>query len=189
MALPQATHARRKLTTDRGGSCCEGQALALLPRSGPCILCLMQKLLLFIVIPCALFSAELKLGKRLTRKPSVSLSDLAANPDRYVGKTFHVQGKVTEVCQAMGCWVMLTDGNGAMMRVQMPEGKVSFPKDAAGRSVTAEGTLAKYELSKEQAVAAAKHEAEESGKPFHPESVQGPRTVYQIEGTGAVLSE
>jgi hypothetical protein len=87
----------------------------------------------------------------------------------------------------MGCWVMLTDEKGAMIRIQMAEGKVAFPKDAAGRSVLAEGKLARYKLSTEDAIAAAKHAAEDSGRPFHPESVKGPTVIYQIEGTGAVL--
>ena len=84
----------------------------------------------------------------------------------------------------MGCWIMLTDEKGAMMRIQMKEGEVAFPKDAAGRSVVAEGTLAKYSLSKEAAIAAAKHEAADAG-PFHPESVKGPPGgFYQIRGNG-----
>ena len=33
--------------------------------------------------------------------------------------------------------------------------------------------------------AAAKHEAEEQGRPFDPEQVEGPQVVYQIQGTGA----
>jgi hypothetical protein len=89
----------------------------------------------------------------------------------------------------MGCWVMLTDGNGAMMRIQMEEGKVAFPKDAAGRTATAEGKLAKYELTKDQALAMAKHEAEDAGRPFHPETIKAPYLYYQIEGTGAVLGD
>ena len=39
----------------------------------------------------------------------------------------------------------------------------------------------------EEAVARAKEEAEEKGKAFDPASVKGPTTVYQIQGTGAVI--
>jgi hypothetical protein len=147
----------------------------------------MSKVLLVVLLAGSLFAGELKVGNPLTAKRTVSLTDLVAKPERYVGKTFRVEGKITEVCQVMGCWVMLTDGKGAMMRIQMEEGKVAFPKDAAGRSVVAEGKLARYQLSKEQAIAEAKHAAEDAGRPFHPESVKGPAVIYQIEGTGAVL--
>jgi hypothetical protein len=51
----------------------------------------------------------------------------------------------------------------------------------------AEGTLAKIEMTKEQALAQAKHEAEENHKKFDPASVKGPVTIYQIQGTGAVI--
>jgi len=99
-----------------------------------------------------------------------------------------VKGRITEVCQAMGCWVVITDGQKAM-RIQMEEGKVSFPKDAAGKPVVAEGTLSKHNLNKQQAIAMAKHEAEDAGRAFKPESVKAPYVYYQIEGTGAVLTE
>jgi len=147
----------------------------------------MRTLLLSALIACSLQAGELTIGQPLKAKRTVALSDLAAKPNAYVGKTFRVKGQITQVCQVMGCWVMLSDGKGAMMRIQMEEGKVAFPKDAAGRQVIAEGKLAKYELSKEDAIATAKHEAEDSGRPFHPEAVKGSVVVYQIEGTGAVV--
>jgi len=149
----------------------------------------MKTTLLAVLVASSLLAAELKIGKPLTQKKTVSLAELKAKPDAYIGKTFQVKGKITEVCQVMGCWVMLTDGKSAMMRIQMPEGKVAFPKDAAGRNVVAEGTLAKYELSKEAAIEEAQHEAKDAGRPFNPESIKGPMVVYQIEGTGAVLSD
>ena len=76
-----------------------------------------------------------------------------------------------------------------MLRYQGDESKTSFPKNAAGRTATVEGTLKKYELTKEQAIAEAKHAAEDSGRPFHPEAVKGPMVIYQIEGERAVLAE
>ena len=39
----------------------------------------------------------------------------------------------------------------------------------------------------EQAVAKAKHTAEEQGRKFDPASVKSGTTIYQIEGTGAQL--
>lgn len=149
----------------------------------------MKTFSLFLALLGPVLAADLQVGKPLTKKPAVALSDLAAKPADYVGKTFQVKGKITEVCQMMGCWIMLTDNQGSMMRIQMPEGKVAFPKDAAGRSAIAEGTLAKYDLSKEQAIAMAKHEAEDAKRPFDPEMVKAPYVYYQIEGTGAVLSD
>jgi hypothetical protein len=135
-------------------------------------------------------AGELKLGKPLVEKSQTSLNELVAKPATYVGKTVQVSGKITEVCQAMGCWIMITDGKDARIRIQLAEeGKVAFPKDAPGKSVIAEGKVVRFELTKEQAVAMAKHEAKDAGRPFNPESVKTPYVYYQIEGSGAVLTD
>lgn len=141
---------------------------------------------------CVLFAAtvclaEVKLGKPLTLKEPMSVDKLLAAPDSYVGKTVQVKGKVTEVCQMMGCWMNLSDGGSKMVRIKVNDGDIVFPKDAPGKQAIAEGKLSKQELSKEQTIAAAKHEAEEQGRKFDPATVKSGKTVYQIEGTGAVI--
>ena len=146
----------------------------------------MKKTLLVILAACALQAAEQKFGKDLTGKNPVTLAQLTAKPDSYVNKEFQVKGKITEVCQAMGCWIMLTDGH-AHLRFQGDERLISFPKNAAGRNATVEGTLKKYELTKEQALAEAKHAAADAGRRFDPKSVKGPQVIYQIEGERAIL--
>jgi hypothetical protein len=149
----------------------------------------MRKIIVASLLALTLQAAELKLGKPLKMKTSLPLAELVAKPEAYVGKALQVKGRITEVCQVMGCWIMLTDGKNAMMRIQMAEGEVSFPKGAAGRSAIAEGKLAKYDLSRDEALAMAKHAAEDAGRPFHPDSVKAPYVYYQIEGTGAILGD
>ena len=51
----------------------------------------------------------------------------------------------------------------------------------------AEGKLEKMELSREELISRAKHEAEEQGRKFDPKSVKAGKTIYQIQGIGAVL--
>ena len=149
----------------------------------------MKAIVIALVAASGLFAGSLQVGEPLKQEHEISLHDLTAKPNKYVGKTFQVKGQITEVCQVMGCWIMLTDGNGASIRIQMQEGKVAFPKDAAGRGVVAEGKLAKYNLNKQEALDMAKHAAEDAGRPFHPEAVKAPYVFYQIEGRGAVLAE
>ena len=134
-----------------------------------------------------MYASELKVGKPLTLTSTVALDELASKPEQFVGKTVQVKGKISEVCQMMGCWIMITNDSGAAMRIQVQHGVVEFPKDAAGRRVTAEGKVVKFELTKEEAISAARHEAEEQGRKFDPAVVKGPMTIYEIEGTGAVL--
>lgn len=137
------------------------------------------------------FAANQNLGKPLTLKQSTTVAEVTAQADSMVGKTVQVKGKVTEVCQMMGCWMALADASDSAksIRIKVKDGEIVFPKEAVGKMAVAEGKLTKNSLTKEQAIAQAKHEAEEQGRTFKAESVKGPVTTYQIQGTGAVILE
>jgi hypothetical protein len=134
-------------------------------------------------------AADLKLGKPLTLKEPITIAVLLAKPSDYVGKTVQVKGKITEVCEMMGCWMDLVNAEGQKIRIKVNDGEIEFPKTSAGKIAIAEGALAKIELTKEQAVERAKEEAEDRHRKFDPASVKGPVTIYQIQGTGAVILE
>src|SRR5215472_15921172 len=105
----------------------------------------LMRLISVLVFSAALLSAaDLKLGKPLTVKEAMPLATLLAKPADYVGKTVQVKGKIVEV----------------------NDGEIEFPKESSGKSAIAEGTLAKLELSKEEAVERARHEAEEKHRKF-----------------------
>ncbi|HXB67621.1 MAG TPA: DUF4920 domain-containing protein [Candidatus Acidoferrales bacterium] len=132
-------------------------------------------------------AAEVKLGKPLAVKDPVSIQALLSHAGNYVGKTVQVKGRITEVCQMAGCWMELTNDDGQLVRIKVNDGDIVFPKDAAGKEAVAEGKFARIELTRAQAVAQAKEEADEKGRKFDPASVKGGITIYQIEGTGAVI--
>ena len=147
-----------------------------------------MRLISAILLSAALLAAaDLKLGKPLTVKEPMPLATLMAKPADYVGKTVQVKGKIVEVCEMMGCWMDLVNEEGQKLRIKVNDGEIVFPKDASGKMAVAEGAFNKLELSKEQAVARAKEEAEEKNRKFDPASVKGPMTIYQIQGTGAVI--
>jgi hypothetical protein len=141
-----------------------------------------------LVLPLAVFVAagEVKLGKPLTLNHQTSLEKIYSTPEKFTGKLVQVKGRVTEVCQMMGCWMALVEGERSI-RIKVADGVIEFPKDAAGKVARAEGRLEKLELTRDQAVARARHEAEEQGRKFDSSSVKGPVTVYHIAGTGAVI--
>jgi hypothetical protein len=141
-----------------------------------------------LAVSVVLLPAATPLGKPLTVSEPVPVAALMANPDASVGKVVQVRGKVTEVCERMGCWMQLVDGRTGV-RVKVQDGDIVFPKSAIGRTAIAEGTLNKLQLSREQAIARAKHEAEERGTKFNPASVKTGATIYQIQGTGALILE
>ena len=69
------------------------------------------------------------------------------------------------------------------------DGDIVFPKTAIGKIALAEGTLKEFKLTREQMIARARHEAEEQGRKFNPDSVKSGGTIYQIHGTGAIILE
>ncbi len=87
----------------------------------------------------------------------------------------------------MGCWLDLTNSDGQKVRVKVQDGEIVFPKDASGKTVVAEGVFNKLGLTREQAVARAEEEAKETGRKFDPASIKSGMTIYQIQGTGAVI--
>ncbi len=148
----------------------------------------MKRLILLLPLSLTLiFAADQKLGQPLTLSKPTPIAALSAKPDQFVDKTVQVKGKITEVCQEMGCWMMIADKDGKAIRIKVKDGEIVFPKDAAGKTAIAEGKLVKIEMTKEQAIAQAKHMAEENKRPFDPASITGPQTIYQIQGTGALI--
>lgn len=145
----------------------------------------MRTLILLTLSMAALCGAE-KFGKGLTLKESTPIGTILGAPDQYVGKMIQVKGTITEVCQMMGCWLQIQDGEKGL-RVKVKDGEIMFPKNGAGKKAVAEGLLKKIELNQQQAVAWAKHEAEERGQKFDPSKIKSGMTMYQIQGTGAVV--
>lgn len=150
----------------------------------------MKPILLLALISSLALAAEVKLGKPLTLKSQTPIASVSAAPASYVGKTIQVKGKVKEVCDKAGCWMIVADtASDATVRMKVNDGVIVFPQSAVGKIAIAEGKFVKIEMTKEQAIEAAKHEAEEQNRKFDPSSVTGPKTVYQIAGAGAVILE
>ncbi len=138
----------------------------------------------------AAMAGEVKLGKPLAVKETTAIDKLMASPDQYVGKLVQVKGTVRDVCREMGCWTEVADAaSGRSIRIKVKDGEIVFPKDSIGKTIVAEGKLAKIEQTKEQAIAQAKHEAEANKRKFDPATITAGRTYYQIQGTGAVIVE
>jgi hypothetical protein len=76
-----------------------------------------------------------------------------------VGKTITVRGKVADVCQMKGCWMVLTDGTLAV-RTTFKDYGFFVPKDLAGRAVVAEGVLTRETVDE----ATRRHYAEDAGQ-------------------------
>ncbi len=116
------------------------------------------------------------------RPPALATTPLTvgrATSESNVGRTLAVRGSAAEVCQAKGCWMVLTEGDRSI-RVTFRDYAFFVPKDIAGKTVVVEGVLSKRSLSRDEA----EHYAAESGAgAAHP----GPREEWSLVATSVVI--
>ena len=129
-------------------------------------------------------------GEPLTLTETTSVSAVLADPDAYVGEHLRVEGTVVGVCEMRGCWMAVAGENdGEELRVKVEDGVIVFPMTAMGLHARVEGVMEKIELTMEEALAQAEHQAEEHGTEFDPSSVTGPTVTYQLRGLGAEIED
>jgi Domain of unknown function (DUF4920) len=86
-------------------------------------------------------NGTLLLGERI-QAPLVPLADIAKDPAKYANRTVATTGKVTAVCQEMGCWMEIRDEAG-QAHVRMHGHDFFVPKTASGHVARVQATLVK----------------------------------------------
>lgn len=119
-------------------------------------------------------------GEDITKdSKAVQINDIITNLDTYKDKNVIVEGTVAEVCQEMGCWLVISDGT-TNIRV-MTLHKFFVPKDMGKVKVVAEGKFEIKEITEEQA----RHFNDESkDSKIKSEDIKGPQKTYRITTTG-----
>src|SRR5512145_438918 len=87
-------------------------------------------------------------GKPLSSKKALSLQEALQQPSKYRNQKVLLEGKISDVCQMKGCWLMLSDGERAI-RIKFEGYSFFVPKDSRGKKVRAEGLLRQETLSEE----------------------------------------
>ena len=127
-------------------------------------------------------------GDGLKVDKATQVSELLENGDAYLGQRVQVRGMIVEVCRARGCWVYVAgDKPFEKIRVKVKDGEIVFPLEARGQQAVVEGVLEKFDLSREEAIARKRHQAEEQGQEFDPASVTSGETFYQLRGLGGEI--
>lgn len=128
------------------------------------------------------------LGRGVGKAELVAIGELTKSPAAYVGRTIRVEGVVTDVCPMAGCWIDLAgEAAGTQVHIKVDDGVIVFPKEAKGKQAAVEGVFTRIERTRDEALASAKHLAEERGEAFDPEKADIVLVTYQIKGTGAVI--
>jgi len=144
---------------------------------------------LLLVLPAARSGEGTVYGEGVGKAQPVKVSELLTRPDDFVGKHVRVGGLITDVCPKRGCWMEIaSDREFETIRFKVEDGVIVIPMDAKGKHAEAEGVFTKTEITKEQALARAKHMAEEKGETFDAEKARDlPTVIYQLQGSGAVI--
>jgi hypothetical protein len=138
-----------------------------------------------LVAPALAFKTSGKhFGAAFSKAKPVALAEVTANADKYHGKTVKLIGKIADVCQREGCWLVLSDGE-RTIRIKMKDHKFVVPKDSGNKVATVEGVIEKQELSEEMA----RHYAEESAGKVDPSTIKGPQIVVGMVATGVHISD
>lgn len=112
----------------------------------------------------------------------MSFEELMKDPSSSSDKDVLVKGNVTEVCQDMGCWLVLSEGT-KMVRVKTLH-EFFLPKDIAGTKAVVYGKFKVTEISEKMA----KHYNDESKHPVvKTEDIKGPQKVFEIEASGVKI--
>ncbi|WP_052632001.1 DUF4920 domain-containing protein [Pseudoxanthomonas suwonensis] len=109
-----------------------------------------------VLLPVVLLTAAglahagepVRYGEPLPDTAAVPLSEALAAFDQHAGKQQRYSGRITQVCQAKGCWIVLED-NGQTARVMFKDHAFLIPKDSSGHA-EAVGVLSRKELTPEQ---------------------------------------
>ena len=87
-------------------------------------------------------------GAPLPATAAVPVSAAVAAFDQHAGRPQRYSGRIAQVCQAEGCWMMLED-NGQAARVMFKDHAFLIPKDSSGHAEVI-GVLSRKELTPEQ---------------------------------------
>ena len=121
-------------------------------------------------------------------KEPASLADVVKNADKLTGKTLRVEGEITGVCQAKGCWMELgkldSKGNPPLF-VKFKDYGFFMPKDSSGRTAIVEGTM----TFKQETVAETRHYLEDAGKHEEAKKVTEGRKILRFMASGVAIKK
>lgn len=117
----------------------------------------MRKTLLIALLSLSPLALAASYGEPMPEGETTAIAVAAADPAAHAGKPARFSGRITEVCQKKGCWVVL-EQDGQSARVMAKDHGFAVPKDASGEAI-AYGVLELEPISEEHA----RHLVEDDG--------------------------
>ena len=122
-------------------------------------------------------------GADFTLTDALTAAELLSTPEKYVDQTILVEGKIADVCQKAGCWMVITDDN-TTMRVLMKDHGFAVDKGGTGGTCRVEGTVVARELDPEFV---AHLESESTNVEAMPEKNVEGNVVYELTATSVSM--
>ncbi len=117
-------------------------------------------------------------GASFEQEQAFDANLLLAKPETYVDTTVRVQGRLSDVCQKAGCWMVLADEEGRSMRVTT--GHAFFiDKDTIGDEADIEGKVERKEVD----AGTVEHFKSESSGPDSIIPEEGKTHTYELVAT------
>jgi Domain of unknown function (DUF4920) len=126
------------------------------------------------------FEAQTSYGAAMPAEPAVqTVADAAPQFAAMIGQQVKMSGRIGTVCQAKGCWMMLTEGE-LSIRVKFGSDSFFIPKDSSGNAI-AYGVLEAIKMP----LADAKHMAKDAG--IDPDTVTEATQEFQLVATSVLI--
>lgn len=135
----------------------------------------MKKILLSVIAMAALAACQVKqvkeqpianvegtavYGDSIKNDQVISINSIQTTMKDEPKMDMKIRGVVDEVCPKKGCWMMMKQDNGDVIRITFKDYKIFVPKDLAGKEVVLDGFAYADTVSVEKL----KHYAEDAGK-------------------------
>jgi hypothetical protein len=123
-------------------------------------------------------------GAGITLSETSDLGEVLSDPAKYADTPVLLRGRISDVCQKKGCWLVLADGD-HRVRIRFADYGFFVPKDCHGKQAYAEGQVETETLSEREA----RHYAAESIG-GDSSAIRGPQEVVSFTATGIrIVSE
>lgn len=123
-------------------------------------------------------------GAKIDEKGAITVNELVAKMDGKNEMDAKVEGKVSEVCQAKGCWMTLEKGDGTKMRVTFKDYGFFVPKNISGKTVIINGKASVTTTSVDEL----RHYAEDAGKSKEEiAKITEPKKELAFEADGVIV--
>ncbi len=118
-------------------------------------------------------------GAEVAINEAIPVGQVLDAPQDFLGQQVVVEGRVADVCQKKGCWMVVADGD-RTMRIRMKDYGFTVDMAGTGGDCQVQGTVTQKEVDGETVA----HLASESqDKDAMPEP-EGGGTTFEIEATG-----